>query len=281
MKTYKTVKGLQSYLNKQRKAGKTIGFSPTMGALHAGHISLVKSSQSQNDINVVSIFVNPTQFDDKKDLDKYPRLLEEDSKLLRSVKLDVLFAPNLNEIYPKDYHFDPIDLKGLDRVMEGKFREGHFDGVVEVVKRLLDIVQPNKLYMGQKDFQQFTIIQYMIKHFKLKTKLVVVPIMREANGLAMSSRNRRLSRSQQDKSTILHKKLKEAKTLMDTKTPKQISDRMMRAFKKNDFKPEYFLIADGNTLESITDFKKHKYVVACTAVWAFGVRLIDNMILKK
>lgn len=281
MKIYKTVRGLQNHLNTLKKQGKSIGFIPTMGALHDGHLSLVRSAQKKCDITVVSIFVNPTQFDDKKDLDKYPRVLEDDAQKLKSINTTVLFAPQVNQVYPKDAKpFKAIDLKGLDLVLEGEFRPGHFDGVVQVVKRLLDIVNPDKLFMGQKDFQQFTIIQHMIKHFKLKIKLVVVPIMREPNGLAMSSRNRRLSKKQREEVKIIFETLKKVKEKHSEKTAQQLQKMAMSALSKN-YKPEYFKIIDGKTLLGVDDLKKHKYVVAVTAVWAHGVRLIDNMIIKK
>lgn len=266
----------------QKSKGLTVGFVPTMGALHAGHVSLVKEAKKINNKVVVSIFVNPIQFNDKKDLEKYPRTLENDILLLKPQKVDVIFAPDADEIYPNgDTEGADIDLGGLDTYMEGAFRPGHFKGVAQVVKRLLDIVKPDHLYMGQKDFQQFTIIQYMLSSLEINTKLVVCPIKREANGLAMSSRNERLSRSTRDMASIIYKVLKSAKRQMATKSPEQIIKFAMSKLVVHPIVPEYFAIVDGNLLTPVNDFGSHDYVVACVAVWADGVRLIDNLIMKK
>jgi pantoate--beta-alanine ligase len=266
----------------QKNQGLTIGFVPTMGALHDGHISLVNKAKKVNDKVVVSIFVNPTQFNDKKDLEKYPRTLDKDIELLTPQEVDVVFAPDTNEIYPKgDTESANIDLGGLDAYMEGAFRPGHFKGVAQVVKRLLDIVMPNHLYMGQKDFQQFSIIQYMLLSLKINTQLVVCPILREPNGLAMSSRNERLSPATRDAASIIYKVLKSAKRLMLSKSPDQIIEVAMKKLKMPPIEPEYFSIVDGNLLTPVSDFNSSDYVVACVAVWADGVRLIDNLILKK
>ena len=188
MKRITSVNSLQRTLNTYRKQGLTIGFVPTMGALHAGHLSLIQQAAKKNDIVVCSIFVNPTQFNNASDLAKYPRTLKKDGQLLETAGCHLLFAPSVDEIYPPgldtEVHFS---FKGLDKMMEGRYRPGHFKGMAQVVKRLLDLVLPNDLYMGQKDFQQFTIVAHMIKTLKLPIRLVVCPIMREAHGLAMSS----------------------------------------------------------------------------------------------
>lgn len=273
---------INAWSSLQKSKGLTVGFVPTMGALHAGHVSLVKEAKKINNKVVVSIFVNPTQFNDKKDLEKYPRTLENDILLLKPQKVDVIFAPNVDEIYPNgDTEGADIDLGGLDTYMEGAFRPGHFKGVAQVVKRLLDIVKPDHLYMGQKDFQQFTIIQHMLSSLEINTKLVVCPIKREANGLAMSSRNERLSRSTRDMASIIYKVLKSAKRQMATKSPEQIIKFAMSKLVVHPIVPEYFAIVDGNLLTPVNDFGSHDYVVACVAVWADGVRLIDNLIMKK
>jgi pantoate--beta-alanine ligase len=187
---------LDKALAKHRRAGRTIGFTPTLGALHSGHLQLMQRSQRECDVAICSIFVNPTQFNDPTDLKKYPRTLKADKTLLESIEVDYLFNPLVDEVYPKglDTHVE-IDFGQLDKVMEGAMRPGHFAGVAQVVKRLLDMVRPTHLYMGQKDFQQFTIIQHMIDLLDMPVQLVVCPIVREADGLAMSSRNRRLSDS--------------------------------------------------------------------------------------
>lgn len=273
---------LTSLVANSRDKGLKIGFVPTMGALHEGHITLVKKAKKENDIVIVSIFVNPTQFNDKKDLEKYPRTLESDLLLLAPTNTDYVFFPNVTEIYPKgDTQDDDIDLGGLDTYMEGAFRPGHFKGVAQVVKRLLEIVNPDNLYMGQKDFQQFTIIDYMIKNQKIKTKLVVCPIIREANGLAMSSRNERLTAATREAAGIIYKTLKSAKRQIQIKTPTEICTFAMKKLNIPPFEPEYFNIVDGYKLTPIDDFANSKYAVACVAVWADGVRLIDNIILKR
>ena len=200
---------IAAIIHRNRKKGNTIGFVPTMGALHTGHLSLVKKSIKENDLTIVSIFVNPTQFNNKIDLAKYPRTLEADLSLLMPLKVDIVFNPSVQEIYPLgDTEGSDIDLGGLDTYMEGAFRPGHFKGVAQVVRRLLEIVGPDRLYMGQKDFQQFTIIQFMIRNLKINTTLVVCPIIRETNGLAMSSRNVRLSEETRAKAGIIYKTLK-------------------------------------------------------------------------
>lgn len=282
MKTLKSVKGIQRNVAQLRAEGKTIGFVPTMGALHEGHISLVKKAQEENDIVVVSIFVNPTQFNDPKDLEKYPRPVSSDKKLLQKHKLDILFLPDVKQIYPKNLNTNiQVDLGGLDDEMEGAFRPGHFAGVVQVVYRLLDIVKPDNLYMGQKDFQQFTIIQKMISELNMKVNLVVCEIMREDTGLAMSSRNTRLSTKERSDARVIYKTLQWIKTNMDTLSVEKLCTESQQKLVDAGLKPEYVLIADGHSLKSITDIKKHSYVVVCCAAWMGKVRLIDNVILKK
>ena len=283
MITITTVKELQRQLSSLKSKGKTVGISPTMGALHQGHMSLIEASNSENDITVCSIFVNPTQFNESSDLDKYPRTLEADQKLLEKHGVDIIFAPTNEEMYPKDLNTKlSIDFKGLDNEMEGEFRPGHFAGVAQVVKRLLDIVNPDTLYMGQKDFQQFSIIQYMINYYNLSTQLRVVPIIREDSGLAMSSRNVRLRADHKEAAKAIYKTLKYVKRNKYKYSSKELEEyAMVRLAKVPGFRPEYFTIADGRTLQSTNDVKNIDYAVACTAVWAGEVRLIDNIILKK
>lgn len=273
---------LKEFVNQQKREGHSVGFVPTMGALHKGHLSLVRNASKKTDVVVVSIFVNPTQFNDKSDLEKYPRTLEEDMKKLKSSGVDIVFSPQVKEIYPNgDNEGADINLGGLDAMMEGAFRPGHFKGVAQVVKRLLDIVNPDMLFMGQKDFQQFTIIDFMIKSLNIKTKLVVCPIIRETNGLAMSSRNERLSPETRSLAGIIYKTLKSAKRQIFSKSPETISATAMIKLNSKPFDPEYFTIVDGFNLTPVKDFDSSKYLVACVAVWADGVRLIDNIILKK
>jgi len=283
MQTITTVKELQSIVKKLRNEGKTIGFAPTMGALHDGHMSLMQAAKEENDISVCSIFVNPTQFNEASDLEKYPRTLKADEVLLGKNGVDIVFAPSTEEVYPKNLQTQlDIDFKGIDKEMEGEFRPGHFAGVAQVVKRLLDIVTPDAIYMGQKDFQQFSIIQYMIDYLQLPTQLRVVATEREKSGLAMSSRNVRLTDKHKDQAKEIYKTLKYVNRNKFKRSCQELEDYAMKRLGKIDgFRPEYFTIADGITLRGIKDIKETNYAVACTAVWAGEVRLIDNMILKK
>jgi pantoate--beta-alanine ligase len=283
MITIHTVVELKTLLNKYIDQGKSIGFSPTMGALHNGHMSLMEASRNENDITVCSIYVNPTQFNESSDLDKYPRTLENDQKMLKKHGVNIVFAPTNEEVYPKNVKTQlSVDFKGIDEEMEGEFRPGHFAGVAQVVKRLLDIVTPNHLYMGQKDFQQFSIIQFVINYYKIKTRLRVIPIMREKSGLAMSSRNVRLTPEHKLNAKEIYKTLKYVKRNKYKMSCKELEEYAIKRLSKvNGFKPEYFTIADGFSLQKINQIKTTKYAVACTAVWAGEVRLIDNIILKK
>ena len=282
MKILKSVRGLQRNLDLLREQGKTVGFVPTMGALHSGHLSLVQQAQDINDVVVVCIFVNPTQFNESSDLDKYPRPIENDTKLLRNQKVDFLFLPSVKEVYPKNINTDiTVDLDGLDVEMEGAFRPGHFEGVVQVVHRLLTIVTPQHLYMGQKDFQQFTIIQKMIDVLSMDVELVVCSIVRADTGLAMSSRNARLTSEGKATATIINETLHWINDNLEKHTVADLIKKGISMLKKAGMDPEYILIADGNTLKSITDITGYKYLVVCTAAWIDNVRLIDNKILRK
>ncbi len=279
MQTISSVAELQSELLKVK--GK-IGFVPTMGALHTGHISLVKQAHKKCNFVVVSVFVNPTQFNDKSDLDKYPRKLDKDARMLKEAGVSLLFAPTNSDIYPKGLKTEVnIDLGKLDKVMEGQFRPGHFAGVMQVVNRLLEIVKPDFLFMGQKDFQQFSIIAHMLKIQKSKTQLVVCPIMREPHGLAMSSRNERLSKSTREKAALIYKVLKSIKRRRKTRTINELKAYAESKFAAPPFKLEYIAFADGYTLQPILKIDESKYSVCCVVVWADDVRLIDNIILTK
>ena len=271
-----------SLVQQEKNEGKSIGFVPTMGALHTGHISLAKRCSRNNMFSVVSIFVNPTQFNDIKDLEKYARNLPLDLEKLERSGIDVVFAPTVAEIYPDGQNEGAeIDLGGLDTFMEGKFRPGHFKGMAQVVKRLLDIVTPDNLYMGQKDFQQFTIVDYMIKSLEIKTRLVVCPIIREKNGLAMSSRNERLSSEAREKAKIIFKTLSLIKRYKSKKSPSELITYGLKKLNSGPFELEYLEIVDGYTLNSVSDFEQTKYAVVCVAVWVEGIRLIDNLNLYK
>ena len=282
MIVFEKTKELQDHISELKNKGLTIGFTPTMGALHDGHFSLIQNSNEQNDVSICSIFVNPTQFNQSSDLDKYPRTLEQDIVGLEKVGCDILFAPSVGEIYPNgsDYEVE-VDLEGLEAKMEGEHRPGHFDGVVQVVKRLLDITSCDRLYMGQKDFQQFTIINKMIEHLKMEVQLVVCPILREEDGLAMSSRNVRLTKQHRKKASIIYRVLCQAKEwLAEGKSSVEISYKAMEYLDLPGFKPEYFDIIDGKKLEKFKDTEPPDLIVACVAIWAGEVRLIDNMILR-
>jgi pantoate--beta-alanine ligase len=278
-----TVESLRKHISAHKSGGKSIGFVPTMGALHEGHISLIRMAGRENDIVVCSIFVNPTQFNDPKDLDKYPRTMEKDAIMLKNAGNHLLFFPSNKEVYPPGLDTKlAVSLNGLDELMEGKFRPGHFEGVAQVVKRLLDIVQPDRLYMGQKDFQQFTIIQHLINTLDLPVILRVAKIKREAHGLAMSSRNVRLSKKARAKANIIYKTLLASKRRLKKESLEEVQRYALNRLNKADgFEPEYFEFIDGNTLKPAKSLAETPYLVACTAVWTEGVRLIDNMIMQK
>jgi pantoate--beta-alanine ligase len=272
---------LQNYLATLKSDKKSIGLVPTMGALHVGHLSLIQKAKEENDCVVCSIFVNPTQFNETTDLEKYPRTAAKDIELLTSVGTDVLLMPPVEEVYPKELNTTlELDFGKLATLMEGEFRPGHFDGMAQVVNRLSDMVQPHSLYMGQKDFQQITIVRSMLTQLKSEIKLVMCPIKREENGLAMSSRNVRLTPGNRTLAVKVSQTLLGAKKMMDEKTPKEVKDWAMKELSIPEFKPEYFEVVDGISLQPIDDFSETNFAVACTAVWAGEVRLIDNMVLK-
>ncbi len=280
MQTFNRENTIKRRLDFLRAKGKTIGFVPTMGALHKGHLSLIELSKKLCDVTVCSIFVNPTQFNNKEDLEKYPRKTSVDKELLKELDVDILFLPDQKSVYPDDLDVEvDIDLEGLDKKWEGEFRPGHFKGVVEVVKRLLDIVEPDKLIMGQKDFQQFTIIKMMLNKLQMKTELEVAPIYREKDGLAMSSRNERLIQEFRKKSIVLHESLVFAKNNFEAKTIEEIEKLALQKIIDSGLKPEYFKIVDGKNLDALKD-KKSDSVIAIVAAYAGEIRLIDNIIIK-
>lgn len=283
MLLFKRVADLQKYLNNIKTKDLQIGFVPTMGALHDGHIALVEQSKTECNITVASIFVNPTQFNDIKDLDKYPRTPEKDIEILTAAGCQILFMPDESEIYPHGKTPSVrFNFGKLDKVLEGTFRPGHFDGMAQVVHRLLEIVKPDRLYMGQKDFQQFTIVASMLDQLKSPTKLVVCDIVREKDGLAMSSRNTRLSHEGRAVAPLIHKVLSEAADMMGEYSPVEIQKICINKLRSEPlFKLEYFEIINGRTLLPIHLFEDTDYAVAITAVWVGDVRLIDNMILKQ
>ena len=279
MKIITTNQELIHSISDERLLGRSIGFVPTMGALHQGHLDLIRASLDRNCYTVCSIFVNPTQFNDPKDLEKYPRTLSSDSEMLLKAGCDLLFAPDVAEIYPKVPDTAPsFDMIGMDRVMEGKFRPGHFDGVVQVVYRLLDLVKPDHLFMGLKDYQQQAIIGRMILALNLPVFLVSVETTREEDGLAMSSRNARLTPEWRQKAPIIFETLQAVKT--DVLAGKNISRIEAFYFSKLTelgFRMEYLEICNPLTLQPISHFRDK--AVVCIALWAGDVRLIDNILI--
>ncbi|QOD59938.1 pantoate--beta-alanine ligase [Polaribacter haliotis] len=281
MKKFYNKKDLKGCLLKYKSNNKTIGFVPTMGALHEGHLSLIKKAKEKNDVVVVSIFVNPTQFDNEEDLKKYPKTIENDIKLLESVSCDVLFSPSVEEIYAKNIVSKKFNFDGLEHQMEGKFRDGHFDGVGTIVKALFEIVEPDKAYFGQKDFQQLQIIKKMVKKNNLPLKIKGCPIFREKDGLAMSSRNTRLTEEHREIAPFIFKTLKKVKKKFYKKEISEINEWVENQFKKQPLlELEYFTIAEEKTLESAETKESNKKYRAFIAVFAGKIRLIDNIRLK-
>ena len=273
---------LSAYLQSINDAQTTIGFVPTMGALHQGHLSLLQKSLSENSFTVISIFVNPTQFNNADDLAKYPRTLDED--ILKIEKIDpkiIVFAPDVNDLYQGNTIATVFDFDGLEHQMEGKFRMGHFDGVGTIVKRLFEIVKPTRAYFGEKDFQQLQIIRKLVQKNNIPVEIVGCPIFREANGLAMSSRNSRLSPEQQQEASVIHEILLSAKELFGTENVKSVTDYVYDAFRKlDDFEIEYFEIANEDTLEPAVRKETSVKYRAFIAVFFNNVRLIDTISLN-
>jgi pantoate--beta-alanine ligase len=264
----------------QKKA--PIGFVPTMGALHAGHLSLLEQSQRENTCTVISIFVNPTQFNNAEDLAKYPRTLEADLEKIKSVSNQIIvFAPTVDDIYKGNTVSSAFDYDGLENQMEGRFRPGHFNGVGTIVKRLFEIVQPTNAYFGEKDFQQLQIVKKMVEKHQLPVTIIGCPIFREGNGLAMSSRNERLTPSERDKAAVIYQTLQTAKLKFESESPQAISEWVSAIFDSiPGFELEYFEIADAETLEPITHKIPGKNYRAFLAVFVNNIRLIDTISLN-
>lgn len=279
MKVFEKTHELSQFIASEKVKGKTIGFVPTMGALHEGHISLIERARKENDITVASVFVNPKQFNNADDLKKYPRTFESDRDLLEKNGCDVLFFPSVEEIYPETDN-TVFDLGGLDKLMEGKFRPGHFNGVAMVVKRLFEIVQPDNAYFGEKDFQQLAIIRYMTDSLKIPVNIRSCPTLRQPDGLAMSSRNMRLSEKDKKNATAIFKALSTARENAKTMKPAQVKILFEKEINENKrFRFEYFEIVDSETLQPVENWQKGKIAVGCVALWIGDVRLIDNMVL--
>ncbi len=281
MLIFKKVADLQSWIANERAEGGSIGFAPTMGALHDGHMELIRLSRRDGHRSVASIFVNPTQFNDLKDLEKYPRTPEEDIALLDDTGCDALFMPPVEEVYPPGQELTiNLDFRQLDEVMEGVYRPGHFIGMATVVHRLLDIVRPQSLYMGQKDFQQLTIVRDMISQLQMPIELVMCPTVRESDGLAMSSRNMRLSPEMRAVAPVIYQTLGWARTEMQRHPASVVQAEAMKRLQQAGLRPEYFDIVDGISLLPVEHWEESDFIVACTAAFAGEVRLIDNLVFS-
>ena len=282
MKVFKKIVDLQNTLFSDRKAGKSIGLVPTMGALHEGHASLVRRSVDENDITVVSVFVNPTQFNDKNDLKNYPRDLDADCRLLEQCRADYVFAPEVEEMYPtpdnRHFEYPPVST-----VMEGAHRPGHFNGVCQVVSRLFYIVRPHRAYFGEKDWQQIAVVKAMVRHLGLGVNIVECPIVRDADGLARSSRNTLLSSDERAIAPRIYEALKSSLDYAKDHTLKETHDKVVADINGVDgLEVEYYAIVDGNTLQDLDKWDDSDYVVGCITVYCgkTPIRLIDHIKYK-
>ena len=283
MKVFKKIVDLQNALFEERKQGKKIGLVPTMGALHEGHASLVRRSVGENGVTVVSVFVNPTQFNDKNDLKNYPRDLESDCALLESCKADYVFAPEVEEMYPtpdtRHFEFPPVST-----VMEGAHRPGHFNGVCQVVSRLFYIVRPDRAYFGEKDWQQIAVVKAMVRQLELGVQIVECPIVRDDDGLARSSRNSLLAPDERAIAPAIYKALKSSLTYAKKHSLKETHDKVVADINKVDgLDVEYFSIVDGNTLQDVAEWEDSPYIVGCITVYCgkTPIRLIDHIKYKE
>lgn len=280
MKLVKTVKELQESLQQLCICGGTVGFVPTMGALHRGHISLVENAANDNNFVVVSIFVNPTQFNNPEDLKRYPRNLETDLNMLANVGCDLVFAPLVDEMYPVPDN-RKFQFGALETVMEGKFRPGHFNGVAQVVSKFFDMIKPDKAYFGLKDFQQLAIVKNMVKQLNLTVEIVPCSIIREKNGLAMSSRNELLSAEERENASVISETIFMAKELAGEKSVKELTEWVTERINKNPFlNVEYFEIVDDVNLQPVKNWESESIKVGCVAVYCGKVRLIDNIVFN-
>jgi pantoate--beta-alanine ligase len=282
MEIFKQIAPLKAYLKEVRLNGKSIGLVPTMGALHRGHIALIEAAQKQNQFIVCSVFVNPTQFNNPADLLKYPRTIEKDTELLKEVRCDVLFYPETQEIYPEKTKLK-IDFGDLDTVMEGKFRPGHFSGVGLVVAKLLHIVEPNDAYFGQKDWQQFAIIRQLVEELNFNLALHSVPTLREADGLALSSRNLRLTPEQRLRASAFYQALRRAQKLLREGSSLTAVKKVVREIveQQEGVKLEYFELADSKNLNLIENVEGSNQPIMCIAGYVGEIRLIDNLFVDQ
>ena len=279
MEIYKLRTEVNDRINQLKSEGKTIGFVPTMGALHEGHLSLIRCSKKDNDITVVSIFVNPTQFNDPKDLERYPRMLDKDIEKLESEGVDILLAPDEKEMYPEP-DTRKFDFGHLDKILEGKYRPGHFNGVAQIVSKLFETIPADRAYFGKKDYQQYLIIKTLAAKYMpaIDIEIVPCPIIREKDGLAMSSRNMLLTPSQRESAKLISQMLFRAKELVDIFSVKELKQFVIDTINQDpNLKVEYFEIADADTLLPIEDWQYSRKPIALIAVYDGDIRLIDNI----
>jgi pantoate--beta-alanine ligase len=270
-----TIKDLKQELAKYNS--KNIGFVPTMGALHSGHISLVERCVKENDVCVVSVFVNPTQFNDKADLEHYPRTEEADKKLLEAAGCDIVFMPGVEEMYPEE-DTRVFNFGSIETVMEGKYRPGHFNGVAQIVSKLFDAVEPTRSYFGEKDFQQVAIIRDMVRQLNLPVEIIACPIIREESGLARSSRNELLSAEERKKAALISQVLSKSVNFAKEMSVDEVKNWVIDQFKTDEvFRMDYYDIVDGNSLQSVSSWEESDYIVGCIAVYCGKIRLIDNI----
>jgi pantoate--beta-alanine ligase len=256
---------------------KNIGFVPTMGALHNGHISLVKRSVEENDVTVVSVFVNPTQFNDKADLERYPRTEEADKKLLEAAGCDIVFMPGVEEMYPEE-DTRVFNFGSIETVMEGKYRPGHFNGVAQIVSKLFYAVEPTRSYFGEKDFQQVAIIRDMVRQLNMPVEIIACPIIREESGLARSSRNELLSAEERKKAALISEVLSKSVNFAKEMSVEEVKNWVCEQFTHDEvFKMDYYDIVDGNSLQSVSSWEDSDYIVGCIAIYCGKIRLIDNI----
>jgi pantoate--beta-alanine ligase len=277
MNIYKTAEELHSFVTEERKQGHRIAFVPTMGALHEGHLSLVRRALKENDCCIVSVFVNPTQFNNPRDLETYPRTLDADSRLLASIGTTALFAPEVETIYPEP-DTRVFHVGAVAEVMEGKYRPGHFNGVMQVVSRLFDLVQPDCAYFGEKDFQQIAVLRAMAREIKSPVEIIACPIVREEDGLARSSRNTLLSEEGRAQAPNIYRILSESRTWSKELSPKAVIERATQLLDAiPTLQVEYFEIVDADTLQPITRWEDSPKPHGCITVYCGDVRLIDNI----
>ena len=275
MLVVETIKELKQELEKYNS--KNIGFVPTMGALHDGHISLVKRSVEENDVTVVSVFVNPTQFNDKADLERYPRTEEADKKLLQAAGCDIVFMPQVEEMYPEE-DTRVFNFGCIETVMEGKYRPGHFNGVAQIVSKLFYAVEPTRSYFGEKDFQQVAIIRDMVRQLNIPVEIIACPIIREESGLARSSRNELLSAEERKKAALISEVLSKSVNFAKEMSVEEVKNWVCEQFTHDEvFKMDYYDIVDGNSLQSVSSWEDSDYIVGCIAIYCGKIRLIDNI----